>query len=122
MGGATERPTCRLCHHKHWPKEDHIFDGPVTKPQGLTSPLAVTKPRHANTVTKPVTPPRGRVAALEEEVERLESEVRQLKRQLADRGGGQVGRPLIGDKPMSPAERKRRERAKHKSDRQDFQG
>ncbi len=123
---------CLDCGNVHWrsqpcppdtrPKAKFRADNPLADRPSATAPLpreiapapradrlVVTKP--SVTVTKAsVTQPSGRVTALEAEVERLEAEVKQLKRLLAEANAKLAGRPPLGDKPMTAAERARKYR------------
>ena len=113
-----QMPKCRTCGELTW---DRVCGGPGSHNKGarrVTKHIVTNVTKPANTVTKAVTPranvtkatvtsPPGRVAALEAEIEMLRAEVVVLKRELAGRPGG---RPPIGGKAMSDAERARKYR------------
>jgi hypothetical protein len=70
--------------------------------------IAVTKPRAAKAL--PAT--KASVTGERQRCAELEAEVKHLKRLIAEQGVKRVGRPPLGDKAMSGAERVRRMRAK----------
>ena len=144
-------PKCKLCGKEHWPRQHcealgGVLGSPNREGEERLPAQAVTPARNAPVtkahnaeprVTKSVTPalsmgepPRGRVAALEAEVELLQGEVARLKRELAQANAKLSGLPLGGERPKakSAAERMKAMRAKLKAKkveplgRQSFEG
>lgn len=134
-----EAPKCRLCGEKHWGSVCNAFGSkaPLARAQQRSKlPSFVTKPREV-----PRSVPQSRVSALEAEVERLEGEVKQLKKLLAEANAklantvnapvntpvnavntvnAPVNAPQAARKDMAAYMRKRRAAAK--AGRQDFKG
>jgi len=117
-------PMCKMCGHTHYGL-DHVFEGKQPSHPLVDVPMLRKEPRE---VPRSVAP--SKLKAMEAEIEALQGEVAMLKRKLAEKAvtkdvtkdnvtvtkaldnnvtvGKRGGRPPLGDKPMSKAERTRK--------------